>query len=171
MLIIGFGVTEALLSTLVFTCVTCGNHAAHQLTKQNRKFSLFFIPLFSVGTKYLDSCTACVRIVEVSKVQAEAAAPAGRSGPAVIRLRLSLRLKAADQRPGGLARSNLGVGVGQHVRRRRRHRQQLAISEQGAAIAGLFGMVLRARDDAGLPQVYRSSRSGSALACRAVTDR
>ena len=40
MLIIGFGVTEVLLSTLVFTCETCGNHAAHQLTKQNRKFSL-----------------------------------------------------------------------------------------------------------------------------------
>jgi len=55
MLIIGFGVTEALLSTLVFTCEICGNHAAHQLTKQNRKFSLFFIPLFSVGTKYLDT--------------------------------------------------------------------------------------------------------------------
>ena len=49
MLIIGFGVTEVLLSTLVFTCETCGNHAAHQLTKPTRKFSLFFIPLFSVG--------------------------------------------------------------------------------------------------------------------------
>ena len=74
MLIIGFGVTEILLSTLVFTCETCGNHGVHQLTKQNRKFSLFFIPLFSVGTKYLDSCTACGRIIEVSNVQAEAAA-------------------------------------------------------------------------------------------------
>jgi predicted RNA-binding Zn-ribbon protein involved in translation (DUF1610 family) len=74
MLIIGIGVTEVLLSTLAFTCETCGNHAAHRLTKQNRKFSLFFIPLFSVGTKYLDSCTACGRIIEVSKVQAEAAA-------------------------------------------------------------------------------------------------
>jgi hypothetical protein len=28
MLIIGFGVTEVLLSTLVFTCETCDNHAA-----------------------------------------------------------------------------------------------------------------------------------------------
>jgi predicted RNA-binding Zn-ribbon protein involved in translation (DUF1610 family) len=74
MLIIGLGVTEVLLSTLVFTCETCGNHAAHQLTKQNRKFSLFFIPLFSVGTRYLDSCTACGRIIEVSKAQAQAAA-------------------------------------------------------------------------------------------------
>jgi hypothetical protein len=74
MLIIGFGVTEVLLSTLVFTCKACGNHAPHQLTKQSRKFSLFFIPLLSVGTKYLDSCTACGRIIEVSKEQAEPAA-------------------------------------------------------------------------------------------------
>ena len=74
MLIIGLGETEALLSTLVFTCETCGNHAAHQLTKRSRKFSLFFIPLLSVGTKYLDSCTACGRIIEVSKEQAGRAA-------------------------------------------------------------------------------------------------
>ena len=74
MLIIGFAVTEALLATLVLPCEVCGNHAAHQLTKQSRKFSLFFIPLFSIGTKYLDTCTACGRIIEVSKDQAETAA-------------------------------------------------------------------------------------------------
>ena len=74
MLIIGFGMRETLLSTLVYPCETCGNHAAHQLTKQSRKFSLFFIPLFSIGTKYLDSCTACGRIIEISKEQAETAA-------------------------------------------------------------------------------------------------
>ena len=74
MLIIGFGVTEALLATLVLPCETCGNHAAHQLTRQSRKFSLFFIPLFSIGTKYLDTCTACGRIIEVNKDHAETAA-------------------------------------------------------------------------------------------------
>ena len=79
MLIIGFGVREVLLSTLVFVCETCGNQAAHQLTKRTRRFSLFFIPLFSVGTKYLDSCTACGRVIEVSREQAETAA--GQTGP------------------------------------------------------------------------------------------
>ena len=74
MLIIGFGVTEALLATLVLPCETCGNHAAHQLTRQSRKFSLFFIPLFSIGTKYFDTCTACGRIIGVSKEHAETAA-------------------------------------------------------------------------------------------------
>jgi hypothetical protein len=74
MLIIGFRVTEALLATLVLACEVCGNRAAHQLTKQSRRFSLFFIPLFSIGTKYLDTCTVCGRIIEVSKEQAETAA-------------------------------------------------------------------------------------------------
>jgi predicted RNA-binding Zn-ribbon protein involved in translation (DUF1610 family) len=92
MLIIGFGVTEVLLSTLVFTCETCGNHGAHQLTKQNRRFSLFFLPLFSVATKYVDSCTACGRIIEVSKGAGGGSGPAGWPRPAVIRLR-SLHLK------------------------------------------------------------------------------
>lgn len=79
MLIIGFSLQEVLLSTLVFACETCGNHAAHQLTKQSRRFSLFFIPLFSVGTRYYDSCTACGRVLEISREQAETAA--GQVGP------------------------------------------------------------------------------------------
>jgi hypothetical protein len=93
MLIIGFGVTEALLSTLVFTCETCGNHAAHQLTKQTRKFSFFFLPLFSVGTKCLDS----YRMWPDHRGQQGAggdSGPAGRPGPAVIRLRCSPQLRA-----------------------------------------------------------------------------
>jgi predicted RNA-binding Zn-ribbon protein involved in translation (DUF1610 family) len=74
LLIFGFGVTETLVSTLFYRCETCGNQAAHQLTRQSRRFSLFFIPLFSIGSKYLDTCTACGRTVEVSREQAELAA-------------------------------------------------------------------------------------------------
>jgi uncharacterized ferredoxin-like protein len=112
MLIIGFGVTEVLLSTLVLTCEACGNHAVHQLTKQNRKFSLFFIPLFSVGTKYLDSCTACGRIIEVSNVQAEAgpgrsARTCGDSAKAFISAQGRL-----NSGPAPAPRANLDVGVG-----------------------------------------------------------
>jgi predicted RNA-binding Zn-ribbon protein involved in translation (DUF1610 family) len=74
MLIIGLGITETRLSTPFYICETCGNHAPHQLSKQSRKFSLFFIPLFSFRTKYLDGCTACGRVIEVSKEQAQTAA-------------------------------------------------------------------------------------------------
>jgi predicted RNA-binding Zn-ribbon protein involved in translation (DUF1610 family) len=78
-LIFGLGVTESLLATLVFVCETCGNNAAHHLIKRVRKFSLFFIPLFPVSTRYVDSCTACGRMIDVPRDQAEAAAL--QSGP------------------------------------------------------------------------------------------
>jgi hypothetical protein len=78
-LIFGLGVKESLLATLVFVCETCGNNAAHHLVKRVRKLSLFFIPIFPVSTKYVDSCSACGRMLEVSRDQAEMAAR--QSGP------------------------------------------------------------------------------------------
>ena len=74
MLIFGLTVSEALQSTLIYTCENCGNSAAHRLIRRTRRFSLFFIPLFPVGTTYVDSCTACGRVMEVSRDRAEAAA-------------------------------------------------------------------------------------------------
>ena len=79
MLIFGLGVSQVLLATLVYVCETCGNNAAHHLVKRVRKFSLFFIPLFSVGTRYVDTCTACGRDIEVSRDRAETAA--SQAGP------------------------------------------------------------------------------------------
>ncbi len=74
MLIIGFRVSEALLATLFYVCEVCGNSAAHQLSKRTRKLSLFFIPLFSVGTSYSDTCTLCGRTIGVDRERAESAA-------------------------------------------------------------------------------------------------
>ena len=79
MLIFGLSVSEDLMSTLIYACENCGNSAAHHLIKRTRKFSLFFIPLFPVGTTYVDSCTACGRIIAVSRDRAEAAA--SQTGP------------------------------------------------------------------------------------------
>jgi DNA-directed RNA polymerase subunit RPC12/RpoP len=73
MLILGFRVYSALLTTLVYVCDNCGQHAAHQLVKRTRKISLFFVPLFPVSTKYLDICTYCGRTLTVPKDRAEAA--------------------------------------------------------------------------------------------------
>jgi predicted RNA-binding Zn-ribbon protein involved in translation (DUF1610 family) len=74
MLIWGFRVTSALLATLVYVCDRCGQQAAHQLVKRVRKFTLFFVPLFPVGTRFLDTCVACGRTIEVARPDAEAAA-------------------------------------------------------------------------------------------------
>ena len=79
MLIFGLSAKQALLATLFYVCEVCGNQAAHQLVKRINRFTLFFIPLFPVSTRYIDTCTACARSLEVPRDQAEAAA-AGRSG-------------------------------------------------------------------------------------------
>jgi hypothetical protein len=90
----------------------------------------------------------------------------------VIRLRLQLQLKggrpAARRRLAGpisvRALASTSGGGDDFVSSWRS-----VIREQ--RLRAPVGMVVRARDDAGLPQVCRSSRSGSASACRAVTDR
>jgi zinc-ribbon family len=71
MLIFGFRVTAVLLATLNYVCDRCGQPAAHQLVRRQRKFTLFFIPLFPVSTRYFDTCTYCGRDLEVPREQAE----------------------------------------------------------------------------------------------------
>ena len=73
MLILGFGISDILLGTLVYVCDRCGQNAAHEVVKRVRKFTLFFVPLFPVSTKYLDSCAACGRVIDVPEQQALAA--------------------------------------------------------------------------------------------------
>ena len=73
MIIWGFRVSVTALGTLVYVCERCGNNAAHQLAKRVRKFTLFFIPLFPVNTRYVDTCTACGRAIQVSAEQAQTA--------------------------------------------------------------------------------------------------
>jgi len=54
------------LTTAVYVCDRRGTSAAHRLTKRVRRFTLFFVTLFSVNTTYVDTCTACARDVEVA---------------------------------------------------------------------------------------------------------
>jgi len=81
MLIFGLSAKEYLLTTLVYVCEVCGNSVAHHLVKLVRRFSLFFIPLFPVGTRYLDTCTACGRTIEVPRDRAELAVRQGGQYP------------------------------------------------------------------------------------------
>ncbi|HET7476454.1 MAG TPA: zinc-ribbon domain-containing protein [Dermatophilaceae bacterium] len=78
MLILGFSAKDTLLATLLFVCGHCGVNAPHQLVKRARRFTLFFIPVLPVGTKYLDTCTACGHVIDVPRGQAEAALAQGR---------------------------------------------------------------------------------------------
>lgn len=64
------------LAMLMLLCGQCGNPAAHTLRKYVTKFTLFFIPLFPVSTKYATQCTFCgaerrVEQAEAARLQAQ----------------------------------------------------------------------------------------------------
>ncbi|MBO4253513.1 zinc-ribbon domain-containing protein [Streptomyces griseorubiginosus] len=59
------------LAILTLVCGQCGNPAAHTLRKRVMKFTLFFVPLFPISTKYATQCTFCGAEQKLSKKQAE----------------------------------------------------------------------------------------------------
>ncbi|GAA2447421.1 zinc-ribbon domain-containing protein [Streptomyces glaucus] len=73
------------LAILTLVCGRCGNPSAHTLSKRVTKFTLFFVPLFPLSTKYTTQCTFCGTEQKVTGEQAEqlrAQAAAGSGGQA-----------------------------------------------------------------------------------------
>jgi hypothetical protein len=65
---------------LMLLCGQCGNPAAHSLRKRVTKFSLFFVPLFPVSTKYVTQCTFCGAERRVERDEAERLQAQGSQG-------------------------------------------------------------------------------------------
>ncbi|WP_329347342.1 zinc-ribbon domain-containing protein [Streptomyces sp. NBC_01261] len=59
------------LVILTLVCGNCRNPAAHTLRKRITKFTLFFVPLFPLSTKYTTQCTFCGLEQKITKEQAE----------------------------------------------------------------------------------------------------
>ncbi|MFD6418357.1 zinc-ribbon domain-containing protein [Streptomyces sp. NPDC060194] len=59
------------LAMLTLLCGVCGNPAAHPLTKRVTKFTLFFVPLFPVSTRYRTQCTFCGAERKLDAAEAE----------------------------------------------------------------------------------------------------
>jgi hypothetical protein len=73
------------LAILTLVCGQCGNPAAHTLRKRVTKFTLFFVPLFPISTKYATQCTFCgaehkLNAQDAEQLQAQAASGAGHGG-------------------------------------------------------------------------------------------
>jgi hypothetical protein len=60
-------------ATMAMMCERCGQYGAHNLARITRRFSIFFIPLIPIGSRYEDTCTVCGRVRTVPKNEAEAA--------------------------------------------------------------------------------------------------
>ncbi|MGJ6964177.1 zinc-ribbon domain-containing protein [Streptosporangium sp. G11] len=70
MLIFGLRTVAHRLGVATLPCRNCGNTAAQVLSRRVTKFSLFFIPLFPVRTRYEMQCTFCGASYTVSKDEA-----------------------------------------------------------------------------------------------------
>jgi hypothetical protein len=69
------------LAILTLVCGQCANPAAHTLRKRVTKFTLFFVPLFPISTKYLTQCTFCGAEQKVTKEQADHLQTQSANGP------------------------------------------------------------------------------------------
>ena len=61
-----------------FNCPRCSMQRGYRWISVNRFFTLYFIPLIPLGTRYLDVCTVCGRAIDVPRDMAERAAVTGR---------------------------------------------------------------------------------------------
>ncbi|TYC07110.1 zinc-ribbon domain-containing protein [Micromonospora sp. WP24] len=68
--IFGFRTKVDRLGVVSRVCRNCGNHAAQVITRRSTKFSLFFVPLIPVRTRYGQQCTYCGAEYDLPKAEA-----------------------------------------------------------------------------------------------------
>ncbi len=59
------------LAVVTLLCRYCGNSAAHRVEKLTTKFTLFFLPLFTVTRRYTVQCATCAETSRIDKNEAE----------------------------------------------------------------------------------------------------
>lgn len=69
-LIFGIRPTESVLVVVDFVCNYCHTAASQTVYKQMNRLSLFFIPVFSVLTKYFVECSNCGGVTPLTREQA-----------------------------------------------------------------------------------------------------
>lgn len=72
-MILLFGTTAKLEQMLLvsFICNFCGVHASQQVYRRVNRFTLFFVPLFRVSTRYFVECSNCGGVTSLTREQAE----------------------------------------------------------------------------------------------------
>ncbi|MBO4209099.1 zinc-ribbon domain-containing protein [Micromonospora echinofusca] len=58
------------LGVVHLVCRNCGNTAAQVVTRRTTRFSLFFVPLFPVRTRYGMQCSFCGAAYDLPKGEA-----------------------------------------------------------------------------------------------------
>ncbi|MDQ0377698.1 zinc-ribbon domain-containing protein [Amycolatopsis thermophila] len=71
MIIYGWRRSVQELATATYLCGNCHNPSAHALRRAVTKFTLFFIPLFPISSKYFTVCTFCGMTNKLTKDEAK----------------------------------------------------------------------------------------------------
>jgi hypothetical protein len=69
------------LAMVTFVCRVCGHPAAQRIDKLYTKFTVFFVPLFTVSTRYAVQCAMCGAASGIEREEAERLAAAGNTQP------------------------------------------------------------------------------------------
>lgn len=62
---------QTLLVVVHFVCPHCGVDAEQRVYKASNRFTLFFVPLFSISSSWFVACSNCGRATGLTKQQAE----------------------------------------------------------------------------------------------------
>ena len=70
-MIFGTKAYRTVLATVMLVCSVCHNPAAQRIEKLSTRFTLFFIPLFTISTRHQLQCAMCAATTTVSQDEAE----------------------------------------------------------------------------------------------------
>jgi hypothetical protein len=71
LLIFGTTLHETLINVVSFVCGYCHVQAPQNVIKRSHRFTLFFLPLFSFSTRYVNQCTNCGAETALTAQQAQ----------------------------------------------------------------------------------------------------
>jgi hypothetical protein len=70
-ILFGFRRKSSRLATIFVMCAHCRTPAAHAVARTRRFFTLFFVPIIPLGTKYFTTCTMCGYVTQITKEGAD----------------------------------------------------------------------------------------------------
>jgi predicted RNA-binding Zn-ribbon protein involved in translation (DUF1610 family) len=69
-LLFGINTSHKVINVVTFVCSYCGQRAVQNVVKTANRFTVFFLPLLSLSTKYYNECSNCGGQTPLSAAQA-----------------------------------------------------------------------------------------------------
>ncbi|RWZ68305.1 zinc-ribbon domain-containing protein [Labedella populi] len=70
-LLFGTRLSSTIVAIVSFVCPFCSQNVAQRVIKLANRFTVFFVPLFPVSTRYVNECTNCGGRTAISREQAD----------------------------------------------------------------------------------------------------